>query len=236
MRYFFIFITLLAFTNIQAQETPPEIIDQWFLYEVTVDGISYIPEDYDYFPDIFMEEFNLQFTTADSVGCSIVTSFPSATSTLFELGPDYACLTKPYCYDDPDGPCTIMFGAHADFYFDYFDQPFGFTITENPDETKSLEVTNDNGDVAIYNSEPVLDVSKFENGSVTIYPNPAVDNIHIESSTAQVERIVVYSLSGQIVGSTEGNKEMDISGLSSGMYLVEVVSEGQRTVKKFVKR
>ncbi|WP_203295356.1 T9SS type A sorting domain-containing protein [Luteirhabdus pelagi] len=240
MRYFFIFSILLAFTNIQAQDAPPEIFGQWYLYEVIVDETIYLPENYDQFPDIFItdpsSEFSFEITTDDSVGCSIQTSFPPETPMSFELGPNYACLALPHCFDQPDGPCTIMYGAHADFYFDYFDQSFGFTITENPDDTKSLQVTNANGDVAIYNSAPLMDVSKFENSSVSIYPIPAQNIIHIESSTAQVERIVVYSLTGQIVANTEENKEMDISGLLSGMYLVEVVSEGQRTVKKFIKK
>ena len=62
-------------------------------------------------------------------------------------------------------------------------------------------------------------------GSISIYPNPVVDNVVIET-TGVVETIsvVVYDTAGKVVieTETEPNKELNLSELSVGVYILKV--------------
>ena len=71
---------------------------------------------------------------------------------------------------------------------------------------------------------------------VSIYPNPAGDNLIIE--VPQQEVINIQTIQGQLIKSlvTSGNKtNIDISEFPDGMYILELKTERGFTVKKFVK-
>ena len=73
--------------------------------------------------------------------------------------------------------------------------------------------------------------------SFSLYPNPAQEALNI-SATTQVERIQVYNLAGQRVMERELNANtarIDVSNLKSGIYLLQVESQGQSTAYKFIK-
>ena len=82
--------------------------------------------------------------------------------------------------------------------------------------------------------------------SIKIYPNPATDNLIIE--TAQPSTIEISNIQGQLIKTllTTGNKTnvdhvgyssyvVDVSTFPSGVYIVEVKTEKGVAVKKFVK-
>ena len=79
------------------------------------------------------------------------------------------------------------------------------------------------------------DIPTKEN-EVVLYPNPAQDLITVKTSIVNLG-IKVYSLQGTLINSTS-SRSMDISTLSSGIYLVQVIDEasGFSTVKKLIKR
>ncbi|MDD2565042.1 MAG: T9SS type A sorting domain-containing protein, partial [Salinivirgaceae bacterium] len=88
----------------------------------------------------------------------------------------------------------------------------------------------------------------FVNGEVElvsdIYPNPASDKcmIYFNQSVNQKVTVFVYNLSGTVVGAREaflnGMKSLDISdlinGFSSGVYYVNVMTEGNVKVHKLM--
>jgi hypothetical protein len=72
----------------------------------------------------------------------------------------------------------------------------------------------------------------------SIYPNPATTNLTIESRTPPAQ-VWVRDVAGRAVLPTlrlrSGYGNVDVSGLPSGIYLVEVLTQnGQRSVKKVV--
>lgn len=74
---------------------------------------------------------------------------------------------------------------------------------------------------------------------LSLYPNPATDRVQLKLSGNEKARN--YSLrdgTGRVLreGSVEKGTELDVSGMSAGVYFVEVQGEGQRTVKKLVLR
>jgi len=71
---------------------------------------------------------------------------------------------------------------------------------------------------------------------VFIFPNPANDNLTIE--TPQKSSIEIINIQGQLIKTltSSGNKtNIDVSALPCGVYIVEVKTEKGMAVKKFVK-
>ncbi|MFA4852003.1 MAG: T9SS type A sorting domain-containing protein [Bacteroidales bacterium] len=69
-----------------------------------------------------------------------------------------------------------------------------------------------------------------------IYPNPASDNLTIE--TPQKATIEILNIEGQVLKSMnteEVHATLDISGFARGMYFIKVKTEKGVAVKKFVK-
>jgi hypothetical protein len=72
---------------------------------------------------------------------------------------------------------------------------------------------------------------------IILYPNPATDNLTIESP--QKATIEIFNIQGQLLKSTVAgnNKTMiGISAFQSGMYLVKVKTDHGVAVKKFIKQ
>lgn len=86
-------------------------------------------------------------------------------------------------------------------------------------------------------TEVVLGTPEFNNATFTFYPNPVTDMLQI-SSDQTIDRIEVYSLTGQKVFTTTINAtsgQLNLSDLSSGMYLLQATVNGTiQTVKLVV--
>ncbi len=80
------------------------------------------------------------------------------------------------------------------------------------------------------------------NDAITIYPNVVEDSFAINNaSNLGLTSINVFDINGRVVKSISldnfvGRKEINVSNLSSGVYLVEVNSNESKVVKKFIKR
>ena len=73
--------------------------------------------------------------------------------------------------------------------------------------------------------------------SFEIYPNPVVGNSLNIATTREEMNYSITNLSGQIIAS--GNvkdHKVDVSGLSSGIYMIEIESGGKSVFRKFVKQ
>ena len=70
-----------------------------------------------------------------------------------------------------------------------------------------------------------LSVNNVVDYSTNIYPNPATNNITIENTNFMINSIEIYNITGQIVRDENINsmrKDIDISDLDKGIYIVEV--------------
>jgi hypothetical protein len=84
-----------------------------------------------------------------------------------------------------------------------------------------------------------VDNQKKKNNNVTIYPNPATNNITIELSGAVKESTVsIFNIEGQQLITrqiTKPKTQVDISTLPSGVYFVRLTNNKTVEVGKFVK-
>lgn len=67
-----------------------------------------------------------------------------------------------------------------------------------------------------------------------IYPNPVTSRFTI-SSNSKINAVVIFSVSGQKLLSPNCS-EVDISNFPPGMYLVQVITEGQSRITKIIKQ
>ena len=72
--------------------------------------------------------------------------------------------------------------------------------------------------------------------SVLLFPNPASETLHIGAVDDQITTWV-YTSTGQLVLQVAGSRELDISGLQAGFYLVKVKDQinGNYSIGKFIR-
>ncbi len=91
-------------------------------------------------------------------------------------------------------------------------------------------------------TDGVLGVTETNFSDLQVYPNPVSEKIQIQSQFLKGEtRIRLYNVSGkQLFSETKQplNKSItiDLSSLTSGMYFVSIISEGNSVTKKLIKK
>lgn len=78
-----------------------------------------------------------------------------------------------------------------------------------------------------YSPNGIVGVGTFENNSLTFYPNPATDLIQFSKN---LNRISLTDAQGRNIGNWYNVSNIDVSGLPSGLYLLQVDSETFRLV------
>lgn len=73
------------------------------------------------------------------------------------------------------------------------------------------------------------------NASLLVYPNPAQNTVYISSSAVTVRSVKVLNQLGQTIMSGGESSSVDISGLESGIYFIEISTDLGQSRKKIVK-
>ena len=115
----------------------------------------------------------------------------------------------------------------------------GSWVSFGEDKNKELYIIDNFG--SIYKIEGnILSTTDFNINTVSIYPNPASNNLNVKSSNNSfIKNISIYDLKGSIAltknisGLTETN--ISINSLQSGIYMVKVTStKGISIIKKLI--
>jgi len=87
-----------------------------------------------------------------------------------------------------------------------------------------------------YSENCALSTDKFNKNSVTIYPNPATDILHIVTTNGSaIDKAVLYDLSGRLVKEYKNITDtISVSGLEKGIYMMQVFSENHSYSQKLV--
>lgn len=75
----------------------------------------------------------------------------------------------------------------------------------------------------------------MENIQVTLYPNPAVNTVHIQGSSKHIDRILVFNSQGVNLLNTGFQPILDIGQWESGVYFIKLQSGNQSITKTLVK-
>ncbi|MCY1533152.1 hypothetical protein D9M68_684650 [compost metagenome] len=91
----------------------------------------------------------------------------------------------------------------------------------------------------IFDFSPVRQISFSKEGMITIFPNPAQNNVHIDGLTKN-DRVRIYDPSGRIVFDYQASAysaDIDIHNFQKGIYFVEVITEsGNKIHDRLVKQ
>ncbi|MDP2188464.1 MAG: T9SS type A sorting domain-containing protein [Sphingobacteriaceae bacterium] len=81
----------------------------------------------------------------------------------------------------------------------------------------------------------------YDRIAMRIYPNPAQNELHIQTAEADVQRILIRNMQGQVVKQQSVNQEhaevlvMNISELAAGIYVVEAIGRNNKGVERLIK-
>ena len=75
----------------------------------------------------------------------------------------------------------------------------------------------------------------FDSSEMSIYPNPAKHTLNISLVEANGKDYVIYNVMGQVVGKGSFTENLDVSSLQSGVYMLEVNTDSNKFMKRFVK-
>ena len=75
----------------------------------------------------------------------------------------------------------------------------------------------------------------IQNNELMLYPNPAANLLTIKSSSL-IDNVVLLNALGEIIPIQKTNDQLDVSHLSKGLYILEIVSGSKKIYKKFLKQ
>ncbi|MCG2420228.1 T9SS type A sorting domain-containing protein [Aequorivita sp. F47161] len=90
----------------------------------------------------------------------------------------------------------------------------------------------------VYLDDLILGTNEVSQNTVSFYPNPVENVLHLNSIEA-IDSVAVYTITGQKVSNVtinENRTELNLSNLASGVYLVKVLSNGSVENLKVVKQ
>jgi hypothetical protein len=126
---------------------------------------------------------------------------------------------------------------------DGVEQESSVTVTDYSDTVQFIVTAEDAITSQIYRikiTKSASSVAKIANGTLTVYPNPANNEIRIHSIGAQVNKgtYEITDAMGQLVKASKVNKEdtaIDISDLAIGIYYLKIKTEDGYWIGKFLK-
>ncbi|MGB3344137.1 MAG: T9SS type A sorting domain-containing protein [Aequorivita sp.] len=94
-----------------------------------------------------------------------------------------------------------------------------------------------NAQIRLY-TNGTLDTQDFLADELKLWPNPVRDVLNIQAPTeiGSDLRVAMTDMSGRVIPIIMVNGQIDMSGLSSGIYLVTLTSQGQSITKRVVKQ
>ncbi len=152
-------------------------------------------------------------------------------------------------------PIVEHFCVASGCYFFRIKDSNGDGMTSTSDPSGSYTITNSAGGVVAemttananfgsmnttqFCSNSVIGIEEYLlDQSITIAPNPANENLNIQSkNNNQIETVTIYNLAGQLLiekSVNENTSQIDISHLNGGMYIVKVQTQFGLVVKQIV--
>ena len=126
----------------------------------------------------------------------------------------------------------------ADIYFDTYPQNNNANYNGSWNvypffESQNIVISGTNGFTLV--RESGLNNSDFESNNFNLIPNPAKNNLRIQSNNNPISKIEIFNILGQQVISIDSDnllsKNIDIRSLNVGIYLVKINSS---TTKRLI--
>lgn len=129
-------------------------------------------------------------------------------------------------------------GDANDFTFVYSNANIDLAMAKHQIADFELAYHGSNRQVFLDTSLSLLGLEDFSLKASTLYPNPSTGNFTISTKTF-LNSVDVYNINGDLVKTikvddTSENVEINISGLPTGVYLLELKNQTEKTWKKVI--
>lgn len=142
--------------------------------------------------------------------------------------------TGQYTSYDPAAVDIIKLGVNSTAPSGYTELPNGFLRGFYVQRVLEGTIKSALAPIAIQ-PENKLNAENSET-SVTLYPNPVSNTLYLKSAD-QIQSVTIYNISGSLVFTKKGNLEdIDVSGLSGGVYFIKVKTQTGTHSHKFIKK
>ncbi len=81
----------------------------------------------------------------------------------------------------------------------------------------------------------IMDDNANVNAEFTLYPNPVKQILNISLLDAVGKDYTIYNVVGQVVGKGAFSESLDVSSLQSGVYILEINTDNDKMMKRFIK-
>jgi hypothetical protein len=136
------------------------------------------------------------------------------------------------------GDCKNITTAVVTTFNSAYPNPCFDNIRTSIDSVKSLYQTFATNNLSCQSTTSLNE--KGNNTDISIYPNPAHENVMLKFSTSTKGSIIVYTIDGSEVlkGNINGfNTSVDLNNISKGLYFIAVIDQQGQIIanKKIVK-
>lgn len=87
----------------------------------------------------------------------------------------------------------------------------------------------------IHEQGAVMSVNETHVLAAAVFPNPASDHLYIRVNTNEEYSLSVINVLGEVVMQASNADHLSVSELKEGVYSLEIISTGKRSVQKFIK-
>ena len=83
--------------------------------------------------------------------------------------------------------------------------------------------------------EGIVEGKGLVSSQMTLYPNPVKYELNIELLEAIGKDYVIYNVMGQVVGKGAFSARVEVSTLQSGVYMMEITTDKEKLIQRFIK-
>jgi hypothetical protein len=160
-------------------------------------------------------------------------------NTWYRIGVAYDYNTGEITWKDLDGSFYTGISTGPDAGVDLTGARF--QVSSAVGNTLGANVQIDNITIKTVALEDLLGVNTNSNAikDFSIFPNPSRNVVNVSNTNATINSIEISDLNGRVVNSVNSidaqNVQINISDLSSGIYMMKIVSDKGITTKKLIK-
>ncbi|MDD5571809.1 MAG: T9SS type A sorting domain-containing protein, partial [Bacteroidales bacterium] len=87
-----------------------------------------------------------------------------------------------------------------------------------------------------YRNNPTNTGEMRDKKEINVFPNPSSDYIYFNSQAKEKFTAELYNITGMILKTSVNPKQLDISDMSSGVYILKIIKDENIYVKKIIKK
>lgn len=239
MKHLVKIIIVIFFVNV-CHSQDSQLTGIWHLQHIEINGITEsVPEIQDNDDQSFYPSFDFTESFQDSFGYII-----SGNGTYSTLYGYYTLNNNTLTFNELNqslGPCYSPSNDVCDYESLYFsviyDFPHNYMINEIG-SSSVLTITNQSGNIAVYVRESLSNSDFDRKIDLSIYPNPVKNQLILEDiDIIEDFSYSIISITGQtiVLEKELKNHTIEVVGLESGIYFLELKKKNLIETFKFVK-